>query len=205
MPGGRRRDVLGLDTELAGTRPDPRARREATRARTDRRVRGDATTTADRRVGGRVRSRVRIVVPAPRIGPAHHMAPDLVVVEVVAMAVRVIGRVAERPTDRIPVVPVPIGTGRGPADVVVVGTAAAPDDPRASVRTARDPCPAVAAHVDPAPVVERRPTPRVVRDPDVVRGVVVGPVTGGRIGDEIGPDLGFGGDPDRAVRGIVDP
>ena len=122
----------------------------------------------------------------------------------IVVAVRVVGRVAERPADGVSVVPVPIGTRRPPADVVVARPRP-PRDPRARVRAPRDPRPAMTAHIDPAPVVKWRPAPRVVGDPDVAGVLGVRPVARRRVRNEVGSDLGLGRNPDRAVRRVVDP
>ena len=203
----RRHDVLGADAELGRARTDARARRDtatracttdgrarrdaATRAcTTDGRARSDATSAADGGSRRDVRTRARLVLASARIGAAHDVPAEARAVEMVVVAVRVVGRVAERPADGVAVVPVPIGTGGRPADVVVAG-ARAPHDPRARVRSTRDPRPAVTVHVHPAPVVKRRPAPRVVGDPDVARVLGVRPVAGRRVRNEVGADLGL--------------
>ena len=191
--------------ELRGTRTYRGRRRDAPAAGTDRgRGRDAPTATTNGGCRGDVRTRARLVLACARIVAVDGVATDVRIVEIVALAVRVIGRVTPAPADGVAVRPVPARSERRPADVVVT-RAVAPIDPRAGVGSTGDPDPAVMTDVRPATVMERRPTPRVVGDPDVVGVVRVGPVTRGRVRNEVGADLGLRRNPHGAVGGVVDP
>ena len=110
-----------------------------------------------------------------------------------------------RPAVRDPLVPVPGRRRRRPADVAVAGRADAPGDPRAGVTTAGNPRPAMTRQVDPAAVVEWRPAPRVVGDPDVVGRFAVRPVTRRHVRLEVVTHFCARRDPDGAVRRVLDP
>ncbi len=79
-----------------------------------------------------------------------------------------------------------------------------PLNPRAGVLIARHPRPADGRQRDPATIMEGDPSPGIVADPRPP-GLVVGPVSSRQVRLEAGSDRRRGRNPDRAVRGVVDP
>lgn len=201
----RRDDGVFAEAQLIGLRTRARygrMSRDALALRIDGRLRSDP-------LGGR-RVFHRASVVDLRGGTGHDVrakASATTIEEVVVVAVRVVIVVvieAERPTDGVPVVPVVIRRRGRPADVVIAG-AITPGDPRTGVTATRNPHPTVVRKNDPATVVIRRPTPRVVGDPDVVGVVRIGPVTGRHVRLKIRADFRRARDPNRSIRRVVDP
>ena len=101
------------------------------------------------------------------------------------------------------IVPAPGRRHRRPAGIRGRVVADAPHDPGVGIESPRDPRPPAVAKPHPPPVVERGPAPGVVAHPDVT--IFVRPVPGAGIGREVGPNFVRAGDPNRAVRRVVDP
>ena len=219
MRGRRSDDRVILDPELGGLRSDRgrcdrasvhrRRRRDATAAAVHARVRGlivgRSAATNTRRCGHVVRGSC-VVVTRGRTGD--DVMVHVLVIEMRVRAVRVVVVVAipaERPTDRVAVVPVPRRRSGRPTDVAVAGRSGAPRDPRTRVATTGDPRPTVARKIDPTTVVERSPTPIVVGDPDVARLVRIRPMAGGHVRLEVRADLFLRRNPNRSVRRVLDP
>jgi hypothetical protein len=212
-----RDDAIGVAT--TGNTAEARIRDDAVAASTNARLRNDAvaatvharacedaTASTD---GGRGRDVVlRSSVVLTRRGTADDIRRDRALVHVImwTIHVMVVGVVvAERPTDRRAAVPVPTRRRGRPADVSVARRADAPRNPRTCVTTTGDPRPTMSGQHHPAAIMERSPSPRIVRDPDVVGRVAVRPMARRHIRLEFGADLRGRRNPDRAVRRIIDP
>ena len=160
-----------------------------------------------RRAHSRRRIRVRRAGDRADVPAVDEVRVHVIAEHVRAMAEHVrSGRVEVEPHDRA-TVPVVVGRGGRPTDVLVARLAGAPDDPRRRVLTPGDPRPTAAVGPDPAAVVERHPAEAlvVVADPDPVVVRVDAPVTVRDVRSEVAADRRRCRDPHRAVRRVFHP